>query len=414
MTRRGVWRPAAGWTLLRLSADVIGRILQLLLLIAVARRFDEATFGTLMVGATAGLVVAQAADIGLGLVVASDVARRLPQSLTSLGTALTIKVILSVIGCILLVGLYPLLGGTSAAAGAVLLAAAFSLDTFVQFSATQLRAAGAFVLDWTTAVIPRLLGLLIVVPVVLSLPEPRMVGFAWLVASLASGGIGVWILATQVPPRGPSLAVARNLVARAWPIGASILVSMLYTRVAIFILEGVRSSQEVAAYAVAVRMTDPLYLIPAAMSAIFYPAYVKNAKSRPEAARAQLMRAILGAAAAAAVCYAGLAVLGRPAASLLFGDFFALSGELVALLGLILVPGFISFLLNQALIARGLARYNLFVMGGLLVVSLVANWWAISNYGIWGAAAVAVGIEWLLLIALSLRMILAHRQTTDE
>jgi O-antigen/teichoic acid export membrane protein len=413
MTRRGVWRPAAGWTLLRLSADVIGRVLQLLLLIAIARRFDEATFGTLMVGATAGLVVAQAADIGLGLVVASDVARRLPQSLTSLGTALAIKVILSAIGCVLLVGLYPLLGGTSAAAGAVLLAVAFSLDTFVQFSATQLRAAGAFVLDWTTAVIPRLLGLLIVVPVVLSLPEPRMVGFAWLIASLASGGIGVWILASQVPPRSPSLAVARNLVARAWPIGASILVSMLYTRVAIFILEGVRSSQEVAAYAVAVRMTDPLYLIPAAMSAIFYPAYVKNARSRPQAARAQLMRAIIGAAAAAAVCYAGLAILGRPVAALLFGDFFELSGQLVALLGLILIPGFISFLLNQALIARGLARYNLFVMGGLLVVSLIANWWAISLYGIWGAAAVAVAIEWLLLVALSLRMILASRQPTD-
>jgi O-antigen/teichoic acid export membrane protein len=413
MTRRGVWRPAAGWTLLRLSADVIGRILQLMLLIAVARRFDEATFGTLMVGATAGLVVAQAADLGLGLVVASDVARRLPQSLTSLGTALAIKVVLSAIGCIVLVGLYPLLGGTSAAAGAVLLAAAFSLDTFVQFSATQLRAAGAFVLDWTTAVIPRLLGLLIVVPVVLSLPVPRMVGFSWLIASLASGGIGVWILATQVTPRSPSFTVARSLVARAWPIGASILVSMLYTRVAIFILEGVRSSQEVAAYAVAVRMTDPLYLIPAAMSAIFYPAYVKNARSRPDAARAQLWRAIIGAAAAAAVCYAGLAILGRPVAALLFGDFFAVSGELVALLGLILIPGFISFLLNQALIARGLARYNLFVMGGLLVVSLIANWWAISTYGIWGAAAVAVGVEWLLLIALSLRMILAHRQPAD-
>ena len=409
MTFGGVLRPAAGWALLRLSAEVVGRVLQLVLLIAVARRFDEETFGTLMVGATAGLVIGQAADIGLSLVVAADVARRLPRSLSALGTAIGIKVVLLVVGWIALIGLYPLLGGTSAAAGAVLLAAAFSLDTFVQFSATQLRAVGAFLLDWTVAVIPRFLGLIIVVPVVLSLPEPRMVGFSWLVAALASSGIALWILASQVPPRAPSTELARSLLARAWPIGASIVVSMLYTRVAIFLLEGLRTSQEVAAYAVALRLIEPLYLIPAALTAVLYPAYAKNAGPRPEAARAQLLRVGFAVTAAAITCYAGLALLGRPVAALFFGDFFAVSGELVGVLGLVLIPGFISFVLNQALIARGMARYNLLVMGGLLVISLVGNWWAISAAGIWGAAAVAVVVEWLLLSALTARLIFGPR-----
>jgi O-antigen/teichoic acid export membrane protein len=295
------------------------------------------------------------------------------------------------------------LGATSAATGAVLFAAALSLDTFVQFAATQLRAAGLFFHDWATAIAPRILALIIVVPVVLSLPEPRMVGFAWLCSAIASSAIAVWILWSQIAPGPPSVAGATRLLRRAWPIGGSIVVSMLYTRVAIFIIQALRSSQEVAIYAIALRLVEPLYLIPAAMTAIFYPAYARNAPSRPEAAHAQMLRGILAAAAAAVVGYAGLAILGRPVTVLFFGDFFAASGELLRLLGLVVIPGFISFLLNQALIARGLARYNLVVMFGLLVVSIIANWIAIGAVGIYGAGFVAIGIELLLLAALALR-----------
>lgn len=402
-TRRGVWRPAAGWTLVRLSADVVARVLQLLLLIAVARRFDEATFGTLMVGATAGLIVAQATDVGLSLVVSADVARRLPTALGNLGSALAIKVGLTFVGWTLLLSLYPFLGGTSAAAGAVLVAAALSLDTFVQFAAAQLRAVGLFFHDWATAVAPRVLGLIIIVPVVLSLPEPRMVGFAWLCSAIASSAFAGWMLWSQIPPGEPSRAAARQLLRRAWPIGGSIVASMLYTRVAIFLIQALRSSEDVAAYAIAMRLIEPMYLVPAALTAVLYPAYAQNAPDRPGAANAQLLRAIAAAVAAAAVGYAGLTILGRPVSVLLFGEFFAASGELLPVLGLVLFPGFVSFLLNQALIARGLARYNLVVMLGLLVVSVVANTIAIESSGIAGAAVVAVGVELLLLLALAIR-----------
>lgn len=388
---------------MRLSADIVGRILQLLVLIAVARRFDEATFGTLMLGATAGLVIAQAADLGLSLVVGAQVARRLPFALVNVTSALVVKVALSLAGWVVLIALYPLLGATSAAAGAVLVAAALSLDTFVQFAAAQLRAAGLFLQDWAAAIAPRVLGLIIIVPVALSLPEPRMLGFAWLCSAIASSAIAVWILWSHIPPSKPTFAAGRELLKRAWPIGGSIVVSMLYTRVGIFLIEALRSSEDVAVYAIALRLVEPLYLIPAALAAVFYPAYARNAPNRPEAAHAQLRRAILVAAGSSAIAYLGVAVLGPPLSVLFFGDFFAASGELLQVLGLVVVPGFISFVLNHALIARGMARYSLAVMLGLLVVSSVASWIAIGEWGIWGAAAVAVGMEGLLLIALAIR-----------
>lgn len=398
-------RPAARRTALRLSADVLGRLLQLAVLVALARRFDEATFGTLMVGATAGLIVAQLADMGLSLIVGGDIARRLPTSPSVLGTALRVKLWLSGFGLAATLLLYPLLGATPAAAGAALLAAALSLDTFVQFATMQLRALFAYRLDWISALLPRALSVAAVVPVAMWLPDPVLVGIAWLAAATAGATAVTLILRSQLSPGTPSGAIARELLARSWPVGASIVISMLYTRVAIFILQGVRTSEEVAVYAVALRFLEPMYLVPAAMTAVFYPAYARTLAESPAAAIGVLGRwaatlAVLGVAA-----YGGLAVLGVPLAVFFFGRTFEPSGELLRLLGLVLLPGYVSFLLNQALIARGHARYNLLVMGGLLVVSLVANAWAIGAYGTWGAAAVAVSVELLLLAALASRLI---------
>jgi O-antigen/teichoic acid export membrane protein len=397
---RWLWRPAARRSLLRLSADVVGRALQLVILVAVARRLDTATFGTIVVGSTTGLLIGQAADLGLQLTVAADTARRLPRTSVSIGSALAVKATLTLAALPIFVLLFVLLGADPAAAGAALVAAAFALDSFVQFCATTLRAANAFWHDWVVSVTPRLFAVFFVVPVALSLPEPRMIGFAWFTAAFISALIAVVVLASQLGIRGPRLAVAKDLLRRSWPIGASIVVGMAYTRMGLFMLEAFRSSQDVAIYGIAGRLTDPTYLIPAAGAAIFYPSYTRTLHERPNIAGRQLRRWILAISAIAIATYLLLAVFGEFVARILFGDTFTDSGLVLRVLALVIVPGFVSYLLNQALIARGQARYNLIVMGGLLALSILGNLWAVPAFGIWGAAWVSVGIEVLLLAAL--------------
>jgi O-antigen/teichoic acid export membrane protein len=402
-------RPATRWTAMRLSADVLSRVLQLLVLVALARRFDEGAFGTMIVGATAGLIAAQLADFGLALVVSADVARRLPGSAGAVGSALRVKLALSALVILGLLLLYPILGGSPAAAGAALIGAALSLDTFIQFSASQLRALSAFRLDWIVTLIPRALTVVAVVPAVLVTGDPLVVGAVWLVASVLAAVLAVAILRSTIAAAAPSMSVTQALMARAWPIGASIVVSMLYTRVAIFLLQGLRGSADVAEYGVALRLLEPMYLIPAAMSAVFYPAYVRALADAPSEASRMVARWTAAVAGLGVAAYVALAVLGLPFIVLFFGPGFASSGELLRLLGLALVPGFVSFLLNQALIARGQARYNLAVMALLLVFSVIANWWAITTFGTWGAAGAAVVVEAALLAALGYRLV--HEQT---
>lgn len=389
---------------MRLTADVIGRLLQLIVLIALARRLDEAAFGTLMVGATAGLVVAQLADAGLSLIIGADVARREPTSPQAVASGLAAKVVLSVLGAAVLVTLYPYLGATPAAAGAVLIAIALSLDTYIQFAAAQFRAIGAYRLDWLTTLVPRVLSVLIVLPVVLSVPEPTVVGLAWLAAATVAAVTSLFMLRRRFTPQRPSRRVAVQLLARSWPIGASIVISMLYTRAAIFLLEGLRTSEDVAVYVVAMRLTEPMYVLPAAMTAVFYPGYARIVAESESAAAGMLSRWGVMSGGVGAIAFLGLAIFGVPVTEALFGDAYRSSGELLRLLGLVVVPGFMSFLLNQALIARGYARYTLVVMTTLLVFSVAANVWAIERYGVTGAAAVAVVVEVLLLAALAERI----------
>jgi PST family polysaccharide transporter len=406
---RWLWRPAARRSIVRLSADVIGRILQLIILVAIARRLDDATFGTIVLGSAAGLLIGQVADLGLQLTVAADIARRFPRAAVSIGSALATKGVLSVLLAPLYLLLYVLLGADPAAAGAALVAAAFALDSFVQFSATTLRAANAFWQDWLVAVAPRMASVFFVIPVALTLPEPRMIGFAWLTASFLSAGFAVLLMGSQLAIGPPEGAVARQLLKRAWPIGASIVVGMAYTRLGLFMLEALRSSSEVAIYAVASRLVEPTYLIPAAGAAIFYPSYARTLHERPRVAAKQLARWLVTMAGIGASAYLVLMLLGQTISSVLFGEFFAASGELLRLLALVIIPGFVSYLLNQALIARGHARYNLVVMATLLALSFIGNLWAVNEFGTWGAAGVAVGIELLLLVALLHRTIRLHR-----
>jgi O-antigen/teichoic acid export membrane protein len=404
-------RPAARRTALRLSADVIGRALQLVVLIAIARTFDEATFGTLMVGATAGLIVAQLADLGLSLVVGGDVARRAPDSETALASAIRGKLLLSALGAVALLALFPLLGATPAAAGSALIAVALSLDTFVQFATMQLRAVFDFRLDWVTALLPRALTVAVVTPVALVIGAPVAVGAAWLFAATAGAAAAMMIVRQRLRPTAPRMAVLRELLRRSWPIGASVVLSMLYTRVAIFLLQAIGSSEDVAEYAVALRFLEPMYVVPAAMTAVFYPVFSRSLADSPATADGTLRRWAGAAGALGVAGYAGLAVLGAPLIVLLLGPEYGSSGELLRVLGLALVPGFVSFLLNQALIARGQARYNLGVMAVLLVVSVVGNALAITAFGTWGAACMAVVVELALVVALWLRVARAMPRT---
>ena len=69
-------------------------------------------------------------------------------------------------------------------------------------------------------------------------------------------------------------------------------------------------------------------------AAIFFPSYSQTLSDDPGSAERQLRRWLIAVAGVGLVTYAALAVGGQLAARLLFGDSFAASGDVLAVLGL--------------------------------------------------------------------------------
>ena len=386
---------AAGRVGLRLSAEVGGRALQFVLIVVVARALPPEEFGLLMVGFTLGLVLGQASDLGLSLIVAADATRAERDLHGRIASALMVKLVLLAIAALGILGIVALGGGSGPVVGAGMVAFALALDSIVQFVGWLLRATGHFMYDWVVALVPRLAVAAVVVPVaVVGLGEVAA-GLAWLAGSAVAAGFALLVLRREVPFGGPSVGRARELLLRSWPIGGSVVAAMLYSRVALFVLQVMAPGPQVGEYAAAGRMLDPTYLIPAALAYVFYPAF-SSATAEGQAGSSTLRSWLLVAGVIGTSVTLVLFLSASVLVALIFGPAYAGAATILRILALIPMFGFPSYLMNQALAARGQAIVAFWTGIVLLACVVVTQPLALLAAGPAGVAACSVAVEIVL------------------
>ena len=348
-----------------------------------------------MVGFAVGLVLGQVSDLGLSLIVAADAARAEEGLPGRIASALLVKLGLLGLVALGLAGVVALGGGTGPVIGAAMVALALALDSIVQFAGWLLRAGGHFRYDWVVAIVPRLAVAIVVVPVALAGLGAAAIGGAWLLGSAASAAFALVVLSRLVPFGGPSLARARQLLARSWPIGGSVVAAMLYSRVALVILQVMVPGPQVGLYAAAARLLDPTYLIPAALANVFYPAF-SSATTGGRAGTSTLRSWLLVAFSSGLAVTLVLFVTASTLMTVVFGPAYSGAASILRILALIPMFGFPSYLMNQALAARGQAIVAFWTSIVLLLVAVVAQPLALQVAGVEGVAACSVGIEIVL------------------
>ena len=386
---------AAGRVGLRLSAEVTGRAFQFVVVVVVARTLPPEEFGLLMVGFTLGLVLGQVSDLGLSLIVAADTTRAEEGVPGRIASALAVKLALLGVVALGLLAIVVLAGRSAPVASAALVALALALDSIVQFVGWQLRAIGHFVRDWVVALVPRMAVALVVVPVGVAGLGVVAIGAAWLIGSVAAAAFALVVLRRLVPFRGPSVGVARQLLARSWPIGGSVVAAMLYSRVALLILQVMAPGPEVGLYAAAGRLLDPTYLIPAALANVFYPAFssaTSGGRYGSSTLRSWLLLAGGFGTSVTLLLFLSASVL----VAVIYGPVYAGAAPILRILALIPMFGFPSYLMNQALAVRGQAIVAFWTSIVLLVVAVVAQPLALVAAGAEGVAACSVAIEVVL------------------
>ena len=382
----------------KLGAELIGRALQFLLVYLAQRALGPATYGQFTFALAVGFVLAQLTDWGLQLTVTQQMTRKEADPASVAGAGLSMKLALALgAGTVLL--LVTATRPPDVQAATFGLGLAMILGSFVEFFGYAFRGLQRVQCD---AALTLFMRALTVTLGIFALHRGLGLGglaAAYLIGSSTGAVAGyVWLRARFLTPR---LTVAvrhwQGLMRPALPLGGAIFLSIAYTRTPVFLLDAMEGPQAVGVYGVAQRLTEPLAIIPAALMAAVFPAFVKaRALGSVEAFQLRARTIVLLTGIGAVIASAG--ILGGPVLiDLLYGSQYVGSVVPLQILALALLMTFINYALTHFMIAQDLHEPYLLFTGTIFVLNLILCLLLIPRFGPTGAAVASLTSEAVLL-----------------
>lgn len=383
----------------KLGAEILGRALQFLLVYVAQRSLGPVAYGHFTIAVSAGLVLAACSDLGAQLTVARRLARGDdPDPAALVGAGLTARAVTTVAACLLLAWV-----ATTRPVGVQ--AASFVLGVAVLVAtAAELLGYVFRGLEW-----PELDAVLLfggrVLTVGLGLAALAAGGgldglaAAYLTGAVATVAAGYACLRLRfLRPRWVAGSRrVRSLLREAGPLAVALILSMAYTRTAVFLLDALAGPAAAGTYGVAQKLTEPLAVLPAAVMTPLYPIVASEmARGRDPRNLQRVVLAALGAIAAF-VAVGGVAA-GPQVIAWLYGAEYAAATRPLQILVVATIPGFLNYALTHGLVAAGYSGRFLalttmtFVLNGVLCLA-----W-IPHQGPTGAARAMLASESVLLV----------------
>jgi O-antigen/teichoic acid export membrane protein len=300
----------------RAFSDVAGKLAFFLVTVLAARRLSRESFGVFALGTTVGWIAAVASDLGMQMHVARAVARAPLEANRLLRTWLRIRVATALAAFVLIAAGAVLLDVRFAGA-IVLFAAVYLVSGIVEFLHHVYRGLSRSDIESTLTIGHRLATLAFAAVALWLLPGTTSLAVAILVpvtltaiystylAGRLAGFVGAELGSapghSESERRGAetSSAPTRHAFLRdVAPIGIGVLLSALYFRIDVFLVQFWRGTDAVALYNAVFRLIDALRLFPAAVLAVALPPMFRAATPRP---LVEIGAAVTGFASVAAV-----------------------------------------------------------------------------------------------------------------
>jgi O-antigen/teichoic acid export membrane protein len=187
---------------------------------------------------------------------------------------------------------------------------------------------------------------------------------------------------------------------RSWPIGVSILFSLIYYKSDTLVLSFVRPQAEVGIYGAAYRVLDILATFPFMYAGILLP-LIANAwmKGDKERFHRMIQRSFDAFCLFVFPLMVGTQLVATQGMRLVAGEQFAASGPVLQIL--IVATGLIYFatIFSHAIVALDKQRTMLPVYIGTAIVTLAGYVLLIPRYGLWAAAWLTVASELVVGVA---------------
>jgi O-antigen/teichoic acid export membrane protein len=347
-------------------------------------------------------LVAVLNDIGVGTIVAREIAKRPEERDHLVGAGLTVVLALSVVGTAVAIGLmYLLYPGADKAMQreGILLLLLLPLPLVAQGAA-----AGAFFVSQQRAYIGAIASLggsvlnLVLLVGVVALDW----GFKGVAVAYAAQAVGfslvMLVFARKLRLR-PSRDRALSMQVFRWavPLGAALLVGSLYNRIDVLLLSLLGSNRDVALYGLSYRFVDTLLILPAYVTITLLPEFSRLQEQRDRVAA--LVQKAFDVMLVGIVPLLVVFVLFAPEVSeVLGGPSFADAGPVLQVLMVGLAAGFLSAVFVEPIVALGHQRWMLYQALALLTTNVVANVILIPPFGAMGAAVAFMASQLLALV----------------
>jgi PST family polysaccharide transporter len=374
---------------IKLGAETTGRLMALATTLVVARGLGVADFGLLAALSGVAVLVAEIADLGLQPTASRDLVAGIHSLRAMLRAKLGLSAVVAAVA-VLLLAASPLLGA---------LVFYFTLAGWSEFLGVALRARGQRGEEAATILCLRASGLVLIALALRA--GAGLVGIAWAQAASTLPAVALGGLLARRAYHGRDQGAdtpTRALLRESFPLGLNGGLALVSLRLEVLALGALRAAREAGVFAAALRVIEPLILVPSSIAAGAMPSLTREAIAGhgPVRQRTSTTAALLAVPSAA-----GLALLAPGLMGLLFGGDFVASAAPLRILALALVPLFMNGVLLNALIAAGraswLPRLTSARVGAAAVLALAL----IPPLGADGAAAGFVASELVLLAAAS-------------
>jgi O-antigen/teichoic acid export membrane protein len=378
--------------------------LQLLLYVAIVRRFTEQTIGDYSFAFALAMVLGMIVGLGVRSLVTREVSNdpslgaAYPLNLLVLHGALSLFVIAGLVAwatiaavpvellilCLLAFGA---IGLTTVGYGAV---------AVVDASGRVHRGAQAEVTGKVCTVILGFMALLAGLDIVFIMAAQMAGAAVYLGLALrwASQAYGPLAWRIDVPL---ILRTARSSL----PFALAAILYALYARVDIIMLHRLAGAAETAYYAVAYRIVETS-LVVATMSGIaMFPELAAGGATGTAMRREIFGQAVRWLAVLGAFVAVPLLVGGDQLAVLVFGDDFETGGDLLRAMAMLVVLGYVKVPFWRLLIAQRREMLQLYIQAPAVALNILLNLLLIPRYGGFGAVAASLVSESLMLLGFS-------------
>jgi O-antigen/teichoic acid export membrane protein len=385
-------------------ADAAGKASIFLITVVAARRLSAEAFGIFSLASTLGWMLAVAADCGIQLHVAREVARTPAAAADLLGAWLRVRLWTTAAAiALVMLGLIATQATLAFALPLLLFAIVYGGSGLIEFLHYFYRGLSRSDIESTLTLWQRSTTLVCGIVALLWQPSVTVLALAMLVPIATTLLVSVRIATRLTAPRsaardGEYSITDDRFVKDVLPIGAGIVLSALYFRIDLFLVQLWNGTEAVALYNAVFRIVDALRLFPAAVLAVALPSLCNAADIRP--LRRIAAGVLLFAFAAAALLW----VSADWTIPLLYGSRYADAIHAFRILLLAFPLLSLNYALTHQLIGWNGQRAYAALCGGALLVNVALNARLLPAMSIDGAAWATVGTELFLTCGCALAL----------